>query len=51
MITLECNYSKKLGLPGYRSYQFSITPRTEIEDLPQVQAESARLYKTAPGGR
>ena len=44
MITLECNYSKKLGLPQYSSHQFSITLRTEIADLNAVQAESARLY-------
>jgi hypothetical protein len=44
MITLECNYSKKLGLPQYSSHQFSITLRTEIGDLGAVQAESARLY-------
>ena len=44
MITLECNYSKKLGLPQYSSHQFSITLRTEIADLAAVQAESARLY-------
>ena len=50
MITLECNYSKKLGLPGYSSHQFSITFRTEIADLTQVQAESARLYKLLQEG-
>jgi hypothetical protein len=50
MITLECNYSKKLGLPGYSSHQFSITLRTEIADLNQVQAESARLYKLLQDG-
>jgi hypothetical protein len=44
MITLECNYSKKLGLPQYSSHQFSITLRTEIADLKAVQGESARLY-------
>ena len=44
MITLECNYSKKLGLPQYSSHQFSITLRTEIADLGTVQGESARLY-------
>src|ERR1051326_531745 len=43
MITLECNYSKKIGLPGYSSHQFSITLKTEISDLNQVQPESARL--------
>lgn len=47
---LECNYSKKLGLPGYSSHQFSITLRTEIGDLTQVQAESARLYKLLQEG-
>ena len=50
MITLECNYSKKLGLPGYSSHQFAITLRTEIADLTQVQAETARLYKLLQEG-
>ena len=50
MITPECNYSKKLGLPGYSSHQFAITLRTEIADLNQVQAESARLYKLLQEG-
>lgn len=45
MITLECNYSKKLGLPQYSSHQFSVTARTEITDLAQVQTESAKLYR------
>ena len=44
MITLECNYSKKVGLPQYSSHQFSITLKTEIADLGAVQDESARLY-------
>lgn len=44
MITLECNYSKKLGLPQYSSHQFSITLWTEIANLGAVQTESARLY-------
>jgi hypothetical protein len=50
MITLECNYSKKLGLPGYSSHQFSITLRTEIADLTQVQVETAKLYKLLQEG-
>jgi hypothetical protein len=50
MITLECNYSKKLGLPGYSSHQFAITLRTEIADLNQVQSESSRLYKLLQEG-
>ncbi len=44
MITLEANYSKKIGLPQYSSHQFSVTLRTEIADLSKVQDESARLY-------
>ena len=50
MITLECNYSKELGLPGYSSHQFSITLRTEIADLTQMQAESSRLYQLLQQG-
>jgi hypothetical protein len=44
MVTLECNYSKKIGLPGYSSHQFLVTLTTEITDLNTVQAESERLY-------
>jgi len=50
MTTLECNYSKKLGLPGFSSHQFSVTLRTEIPDVSQVQPESARLYKLLQEG-
>ncbi len=50
MITLECNYSKKLGLPSFSSHQFGITLRAEIADVNQVQAESARLYKLLQEG-
>ena len=45
-ITLEANYAKKLGLPNYSSHQYSVTIRTELTDLSQVEAESARLYRT-----
>lgn len=43
-VILEANYSKKIGLPGYSSHQYSITLRTEISDLTQVSSESQRLY-------
>jgi hypothetical protein len=45
MITLECNYSKKIGLPQYSSHQFSVTLKTEIPDVSQAEGESARLYR------
>ena len=44
MITLEANYSKKIGLPGYSSHQFSVSLKTELTDVSQVENESARLY-------
>ena len=44
MLTLECNYSKKIGLPGHSSHQFMLTLRTEITDHSTVQAESDRVY-------
>ena len=44
MITLEANYSKKIGLPGYSSHQFSVSLKTELTDVSQVEQESARLY-------
>jgi hypothetical protein len=44
-IHLEANYSKKLGLPGYSSHQYSVTIKTEVTDPNQVQAESTRLYE------
>ena len=31
-IHLEANYSKKLGLPGYSSHQYSVTVKTEVTD-------------------
>jgi hypothetical protein len=46
MLTLECSYCKKLGLPGYSSHQYSLTVRTELNDLTQVAAESTRLHTT-----
>ena len=43
-IILEAAYSKKLGLPNYSSHSFVVSIRTELSDLNQVEAESARLY-------
>lgn len=43
-ITLESNYCKKIGLPGYSSHQFSLSVRTELTDLSQIAQESSRLY-------
>jgi hypothetical protein len=44
MLKLSCTYSKKLGLPGYSSHQFSVSLESELADVSQVQQESSRLY-------
>lgn len=43
-LVFEANYSKKLGLPGYSSHQYSLTIRAELSDITKVEEESARLY-------
>jgi hypothetical protein len=43
-ITLQAQYSKKLGLPGFSSHQYSVTLTSELTDLNQVPQESARLH-------
>ena len=44
MLIIEANYSKKLGLPGYSSHQYSLTLRAEISDVSQVSAKSQELH-------
>lgn len=44
-IKLIANYSKRLGLPGYSSHQFSVSVETELVTTEDVAAESERLYK------
>jgi hypothetical protein len=46
MIKLIANYSKRLGLPGYSSHQFSVSCETEITNVDDVRRESERLYAT-----
>ncbi len=43
-VILEAAYSKKLGLPNYSSHSYVVSIRTELSDLTQIEAESARLY-------
>ena len=44
-IKLEINYAKKIGLPNYSSHQYSVTVRTEVSDLSQVESASSQLYQ------
>jgi hypothetical protein len=48
-IIIEANYSKKLGLPCYSSHSYSVTIRSEVADLSQVERESAKLYALLQG--
>ena len=45
-LKLIANYSKRLGLPGYSSHQFSVSVETEITNINDVAAEASRLYLT-----
>jgi len=49
MVVIEANYSKKLGLPAYSSHSYSITIRSEVADLSQVERESSKLYAILQG--
>ena len=44
-IKLIANYSKRLGLPGYSSHQFSVLVETELSAADNIAAESTRLYQ------
>lgn len=44
-IKLVANYSKRLGLPGYSSHQFSVSIETELVTTDDVAAESQRIYE------
>ena len=45
MIKLIANYSKRLGLPGYSSHQFSVSVEAELSNINDVAEESSRLYQ------
>jgi len=45
-LKLIANYSKRLGLPGYSSHQFSVCVETEISNIDDISGESSRLYQT-----
>ena len=43
-IKLIANYSKRLGLPGYSSHQFSVSVETELVTTDNLPGEAERLY-------
>ena len=44
-IKLLANYSKRLGLPGYSSHQFSVSIETELVTPDDIVPESERIYQ------
>ena len=44
-IKLIANYSKRLGLPGYSSHQFSVSIETELVTIDDVPQEAERIYR------
>ena len=42
-IKFNATYSKKLGLPGLSSHQFSVSVETELVTTDDIPAESQRL--------
>src|SRR3954464_5970008 len=45
-VKLIANYAKRLGLPGYSSHQFSVSIEIELQNLDNVQQDSARMYES-----
>ena len=45
-VKIIANYSKRLGLPGYSSHQYSVSVETELATTDNVTGEATRLYKT-----
>ena len=43
-VKLIANYSKRLGLPGYSSHQFSVSVETEVNTTDDIAHEAGRLY-------
>ena len=43
-VKLIANYSKRLGLPGYSSHQFSVSVETELNTTDDIAFEAERLY-------
>jgi len=44
-IKLIANYSKRLGLPGFSSHQFSVSVETELVTTDNLAFEAERLYE------
>jgi hypothetical protein len=44
-IKLIANYSKRLGLPGFSSHQFSVSLETELITTDDIPREAERIYR------
>ena len=48
-VKIIANYSKRLGLPGYSSHQFSVSVERELASADNVSAEASALYPVKGG--
>ena len=48
-VFIEAQYQKRIGLPAYSSHSYSVTIRSEVSDLSEVERESAKLYSILQG--
>lgn len=44
-IKLTSQYSKKCGLPGFSSHQYSVSIESELTDSGDIQGEATRIYQ------
>ena len=45
MLILDAQYAKRIGLPGYSSHQYSVSLKSELTDLSQLEKTCADLYQ------
>lgn len=43
-IVIKGEYSKRLGLPGYSSHEYSISVETELSDPNDIPGEASKMY-------
>lgn len=43
-VKIIANYSKRLGLPGYSSHQYSVSVETEVNTTDDIAYEAEKLY-------
>ena len=45
-VLITCSVGKTIGLPGYSSYRFDVSSKSEVAKLEDIPAEAERVYQT-----